>query len=32
MSTKAKPDKNNPKNSPSRSGDPSDQGKPRAQR
>lgn len=27
MSTKTKPDKNNPKSSPSRSNDPNDQGK-----
>jgi len=31
MSTKTKPDKNNPKNSPSRSNDPNDQGRPRVQ-
>ncbi|MBB3113238.1 hypothetical protein FHS18_005341 [Paenibacillus phyllosphaerae] len=31
MSTKAKPDKNNPKHSPSRSNNPNDQGKNPAQ-
>jgi hypothetical protein len=32
MSKKAKPDPNNPQNSPSRSNDPENQGKPRAQK